>query len=765
MRYSIQDEDLSIIRNIENDVSESIQQIYNEYVENITEWGKRFNSELVYQICKKTIGMIDEDYIQAMNNFVPQFDEISISFVSISKRYKVGDNALDKVERFQNEILEKAISHNANEIQFVCDGDARYSNELINEYKEINQEFLSKLEDSYDENYFNAKNVSNSNLLGDGVDALIKYQYETIQKICMLYDTIFEMFLGWYERTLRENEALLESLNQQMRTTSFEIGNDEIEKLLIQIMDDNIGGTQSSLGANSSLPGGSDTSSEEKSEEKKQETIKDAAHKAVMSSVDSLLKELDTPEKIQNFKQYVGECQRQYEECNQEQNKEVKKGKFQKICDFIKKGAKKYGKPIMKTLGIVVPLIAPEGHIVAKIAKSLPAVMECFTGATAKESDADKIELGLECMKTIGVDKLPENENEVKHYFDENGEAIAKDILTRILSSKKYMNVLGIDDEELSRPENQKLYKAATGKDVNVVPQKRKTIDHDFEQYDPKKLKSITPIESEEKAKKIVGDISAIIPNSFDNSSYENISRDLGDVKKQVETGKGCVQLDNNEELRKLIEELRRIVNGQLKGEVLQNIDGRYNKEDMRMLCDEFEYEKGMANKSAQTPNINRACQNFIRRQMGYPAEYDKPTIKETNELIPLINKKCGYFSIENNELVSRINDAQNFFKSKNGNLKKKSVLNSIAQNTIGIGAYLGLGASMLMASFWPLGIVLAAAPLCVCFTDIGATAYASLVSQLGEERVDTLLNNYQNVDGGCYQFSKESVNFLVSGE
>lgn len=48
-------------------------------------------------------------------------------------------------------------------------------------------------------------------------------------------------------------------------------------------------------------------------------------------------------------------------------------------------------------------------------------------------------------------------------------------------------------------------------------------------------------------------------------------------------------------------------MNGQLKGEVLQNIDGRYNKEDMRMLCDEFEYEKGIAKRSAQTPNMNRA--------------------------------------------------------------------------------------------------------------------------------------------------------------
>lgn len=43
---------------------------------------------------------------------------------------------------------------------------------------------------------------------------------------------------------------------------------------------------------------------------------------------------------------------------------------------------------------------------------------------------------------------------------------------------------------------------------------------------------------------------------------------------------------------------------------------------------------------------------------MGYPAEYDKPTIKWTNELIPLINKKCDYFSIDNEELINTINNA-----------------------------------------------------------------------------------------------------------
>ena len=136
-------------------------------------------------------------------------------------------------------------------------------------------------------------------------------------------------------------------------------------------------------------------------------------------------------------------------------------------------------------------------------------------------------------------------------------------------------------------------------------------------------------------------------------NELDKLSKDLGEVRKQVNSGKGYVQLDNNDELKKLIEELRRLLSGQLKGEVLQNIEGRYNKDDMKMLCDELDHENGMALSSKQPLNLSRACQNFVRRQMGYPAEYDVPTIKETNELIPLLNRRSEDFAIDNKELIN----------------------------------------------------------------------------------------------------------------
>ena len=756
MRYSIQDDDLNRIRQLEEEVSENIEQLYNEYADNIIEWGKKFNSELVYNICKKTIGMIDEDYVQAMRNFTEQYPEMGMSFESISKHYRVGEDALGKVTVFQNDILEKVLIHNAKDIQYIYDGNAQYSSELIKEYKDIFVTFYSHIESSYEEYYSRAKDIRNENMLGDGLDVLIKYQYETIQKIGVVYNNIFEMFLDWYERTLRENELVLEELNQQMLSVSVDIGEDEIEKILSKIMDETAESGNVSVGtSNGNIPVKSESrigNQHSKNSEEKKEQIQKAAKEAVQKSVDSLLKELDSPEKIRDFKGYIGECQQKFNEYNSTSDKSEKKSKFKQFCDFLKKGAKKYAKPVMKALGIIVPLLAPEGHIVAKIAKNLPAVMECFSGLDNKESDKDKIELGLECMKSIGVEKLPEDGNEIKKYIEQNGEAIASDILKKILTSDKYMKVLEIDAEELSKPDNQVLYEKVTGKKPIVVPQKRKAYSNDFDQYDLSKLANLTPIENEEKRNIITEDIKRRIHPIEEKNREDSLFDGINNVRKQLSNGTGYVILNNDSELARLIEELRSIVNGQLKEEVLPNVQGRYNKQDLRMLCDEIEHEKNMATNEIGRPNITRACQNFISRQLGYPAQYEKLTVKELDEIIPILNKKVDVFAIDNKRLIKHINDAQNFINSKNSSIKKKQITNSLAWDAVSIGTYVGIGASILMATLWPLGVLMAMLPVCACFTDDGASSYGYLISVLGEERTEFLLKHYNNVDGNCYQ-------------
>jgi len=204
-------------------------------------------------------------------------------------------------------------------------------------------------------------------------------------------------------------------------------------KLLLKIIDETHSkddGLENIVNKNFNSKKNEDYDTEEENNRRNQ--AQKASRETVKSLVDSLLKELDSPEKIRDFKEYILECQQKYEDYNKSNDKIEKKSKFKKLCNVIKKGAKKYTLPTLKALGIVLPLFLPEAHIISLIAKNLPKIMECFTGVENNESDIDKIGLGLEFMKSLGVEKLPEDCSEIKGYFEENGEVITKSILKSV---------------------------------------------------------------------------------------------------------------------------------------------------------------------------------------------------------------------------------------------------------------------------------------------------------------------------------------------
>lgn len=755
MKYSIQEEELRAISDIINHVSESIENICNEYIEKVSNWGKKFNSELVYEICKNTIGLIQEEYIQSLNNFIPQYEETGSSFVSISKRYYVGEMALTKIQKFQDEMIEKIVTLHVYEIQYLCDGNTQYSLELIEEYQTLNQEFQNKIQTSYDDYFHMIKQICNENVVGYGMDILVKYQYETLQKISVFYDRIFYMFLEWYKKTLAENRGLLEEFSEQAMKKSREIGEIQIEKILIKIIsNDTPLSSSSSQKIQSSNHLGEANQSEKKEvpETKTQEIARKELEKTIEASVQNLVSELNSPEKIRGFKQYVTECQNQFTEYKQETETSKKTSKFKKCCDAIVAGAKKYGKPMAKALSIIVPLIAPQGHIATKIATNLPQIIECFSGVKSEEKDKDKLEIGLECMKSIGVDKFPEDENKLERYIQENKEAIAQDILKKILLSAQYRAALGIDEEELYQEENKKLYEKITGQKLKNVPRRQKAYDYNFEQYDPQKLKNLVPIESEQVVEQISNDLDLKLSNYEKSNKVDTLYKGIQEVKYQIDKKNGYIQLDTKNGLNSLIADLQHITEGKTKNKILQNADGRYNKSDIKMLCDELESERQRADKEGRQCNIAKACQNFVRRQMGYPSKDNGIIVKEVTELIPVLNNKSKEFVMQNKELVLQMNKAQNFINRKNGNIKKKMLLNHLGCITVGLGYYVGVVTSITMATLWPLGIYAALLPGGMLLTDDGASSYSYFVTHLGEERTDFLLKNYQNTGDNLFQ-------------
>ena len=115
------------------------------------------------------------------------------------------------------------------------------------------------------------------------------------------------------------------------------------------------------------------------------------------------------------------------------------------------------------------------------------------------------------------------------------------------------------------------------------------------------------------------------------------------------------------------------------------------------------------------------------------------------DEIIPILNKNINNFTIENSELTRHINNAKKFINSKNNLIKRKSITSLLKR----FGIFLGIGATILIATTsWPLGVLPSILPILSCFTDEGAKSYGYLTSVIGEERVESLLKNYSNVDG-----------------
>ena len=748
MRYSIQNNDINAILNTEIKVSSKINELCTIFIENVTEWGKKFNSELVYNVCKKTVGMIDEDYTNSINKFTHQYVDFEISFVNISKRFLVGEETLTKVGKLEQEIIDKVKSHNKNEIIYQLTGDAQYSEELILEYNEIIQDFIKKIEENFDEDYSEVKSISNTNILGEGLDILVRCQYETLQKTSLMYKKIFDIFLEWYKKTLEENQTILEELHEEVSRNAEQLSSDDkINVLLLSIIENNISIVQLSNSSSGESGTKAQSQNDADNSKTKKENIEKAAKEAVKSSAGAVLNDLGSPEEVKEFKTHVSDCQGAFDKFNSESNPEQKKEKFKELSEQIKNGAKKYAKPMMKALSTLVPLIAPEGHIAAKIAEKLPEIMDCFSGKENSEEDADKIGLALDCMKSVGIDKLPETQEDIEKYIEENGKDIKDDILGKVLSSDKYKNALGIKDNDLSESESKKQHEGIGEKGADSYPQKRNAYDYDFESYDPKALNNLSPKINENKAKQLSDEIYSEIPKKFTDEDLEGISSELGDVKSQLENDKAYVQIPKESEAGRLINELQQMIEHEDGGKILQDVDGKYNKDDVRALCDEFDYEKNKSEEDKTLPNYGKACKNFIRRQMGYPAEDGKFIIKEIRELIPVIDGRYKEFIVGNIELLDLINDAKDLFESKGGRVKCTTIISSLADYALGAGFFMGLGAMLAMSATWPLAALLVLFPMCSVFTGIDSRSYSILVYNLGDRRTDYLLSTYVNVE------------------
>ncbi|WP_303977931.1 hypothetical protein [Streptococcus danieliae] len=235
-------------------------------------------------------------------------------------------------------------------------------------------------------------------------------------------------------------------------------------------------------------------------------------------------------------------------------------------------------------------------------------------------------------------------------------------------------------------------------------------------------------------------------------NTFGNLGQDLENVKSQLDSKKGHVSVKPDTYLGKLLNHLQTIAVGSEKESILPHHNYRYHPRDMEVLHEEMEREYSLINGIHKKPNLGRAVQNFVRRQVGYPVEYDQPTVKSINELIPLVDNGVSSFSIATPQLMEKIQQAKDFVSNETNHLRKKLLLNYLSRNILGKTAYLALGVLLMTTSVWPVGLALSSFSLAGILTDQGSNAYAFLVANLGQDRTDELLASYQKKEEGDFE-------------
>lgn len=856
MRYSIEDTELANLRNFYESSNTILKNTYRNYISHLEEWSKKSNSELVYKICKYTLSLLDMDYNREVESFSNEFMLSEASFVGISRFYRIGQEGLDKVQKFQINLLPQGLLNSGWEFPNTEKDNVQYNYELINEYKDLTDEFFSKVQDLYNKQVAECNEKIDSNILWSSVKIIIETQYRTLLIFQGVYNSLFERFLDWYKEMLKKNEILLKEKESEIKKISNEM-NEVLDHFIQDLLIDILQSSEPlvSQGENSPRVNHSNTSEQPlNQDEALQQDVQDLANEAIENQLKDLEKDLDTLKKKIAFIDGLSQCKKKLDDYFREKDLpeywEKAKRKLHSIGDFIKK----YRTPILKSMKILAPILAsvvsPEGSLIYKLLKHLPDIIDCTTDDKPKEDDLKKLALGLEFMKILFGDNSGISGNSQTLVLS-NPDMVGKQILKTILIHDDYRELFNIQNGDFNSPKDRALYQSLTGKSLPQVPSSRREhflpptgynrhqmndfspqltrkklndtlelvkdldIGHNLVNRSPFKSRQskgfedfehqeslLEPANSFSRGKKNL-DTKSLIPetseellsNSEDSKSVflngmnhfhrnetshrgkrdesldqdtkrnrikkegdslfisrdgpsEDLRREIENVKAQLDSGKGYVDVKPNTGLGALLKDVQTIPIASDKGSLLPHTDNRYPAEDMEVLYEEIagEYD------NYPRPNLGRALQNFVRRQAGYPAEYSQPTVKSVNELIPLVDDRSPCFSVGDSELQKMLQNASGFNNSENSTLKKSLLLNSSSHFILGQTSYLALGVLLMATPVWPVGLALSGLSIVALLRDKEIHAYMSLVCNIGQDRTDNLLASYQENEEGNFE-------------
>lgn len=410
----------------------------------------------------------------------------------------------------------------------------------------------------------------------------MKLQYDVIISVGKFYTNILERFSDWFIKICKENEARFEQLEKEARSFSERVAQEHTEKIMLAILS---GEGYSSGGRDGSFAVGTGSQSTgEDSSKTDTQSEKEMVDKAVCLETKELVKELDSQEKIRAFKQYIIDCETHLKAYQREEDKGKKKGLLSKFFSFIKNGAVKYGKSIAKALAILIPILCPQGGMAISLIAALPDIIFCFDGTTHTEMDVNKLALGLDLLKAIGVSNFPEDSKEISVYIEMNINQISEAAMKSVIKSEIYRDLVGIDETILGKKKNRSRYEAFIGKSIKEVPDRISAYATDLKNFSPDKLNKLRPMIDGNEIKGISRSIENHLNKRIDGTSKKTIFEEIPSLKKQLDSKGYYIEFVKGSKIEELIKELNDII-GKEKGFIrTEEVEGRYNKDIIKMI-------------------------------------------------------------------------------------------------------------------------------------------------------------------------------------
>ncbi len=240
---------------------------------------------------------------------------------------------------------------------------------------------------------------------------------------------------------------------------------------------------------------------------------------------------------------------------------------------------------------------------------------------------------------------------------------------------------------------------------------------------------------------------------AFNGDDYDavQLQEEIKELEKQDAKNKlnGYVKLPKDSQMAKMAGKIcKQAQDNGLPG-MFREKDGRYNANEMGILRDEI----GREMQRGDGRDLGRAMRNSMRRDCGYPREDmgRGPVVEDIRELIPLLDDGETEFSAGNG-IDKILKDAYAFNSRDDAEEEKQRILNDASAGD-GLFGLFDIFFSMLTIVpmiIWPLFD-----PFCDADTSGDAEgnegrAYGYLAGQIGKDRTEKLLQDYELNNGKC---------------